>query len=78
MMIEERRESSTDRYWGWCGAPDTGVMLQCFTCGLDLVHPWHDSGEPNTRDMRLWEEGGPPAGPTHDGCRLALYLTANT
>lgn len=41
-----------------------GILALCFRCVRGDAHPWCDGGEAHTRDIHLWELGGPLAGPT--------------
>lgn len=53
-------------YWGSeCGTPEREAEMTCAKCQAGVVHPWHDSGEPNSGDVWRWEKGGPYAAPGH-------------
>jgi len=47
-----RHPSYSEEYWGTeCGTPEVEASMRCVKCWLDLAHPWHDSGEPNSEHM---------------------------
>ena len=51
--------SYSEEYWGTeCGTPEAEASMRCVKCWIDLAHPWHDSGEPNSEQMYLFESEG--------------------